>query len=235
MYTLENDQIKIQIASMGAELKSLYSKTKQKEYLWQGDPKWWGRSAPHLFPRIGYETNEYIEKHNIVKHGYARDTEFVLNEQSSNSLSFKMKDELIVKYELIENSLEVCYEVLVDFPFMIGGHPAFNIDSFPVDLRFSNKCDYYKLLDGVIDKSNSYQIDSEALVIDENIFTDDALVFNNLFKQSQVCLARDLVLSYNSELLGVWSPPGAPFVCIEPWWISPSSIRNFNYSIRLLY
>ncbi|MEH0860086.1 hypothetical protein [Halobacteriovorax sp. DPLXC-1] len=80
MHTLENDCIKIKVASMGAELKSLYSKIRNKEYLWQADSKWWGRSAPH----IGYETNEYIQENNIVKHGYARDTEFDLISQSEN-------------------------------------------------------------------------------------------------------------------------------------------------------
>ena len=235
MYILENDQIKIQVASMGAELKSIYSKIKQKEYLWQADPRWWGRSAPHLFPRIGYETNDYIDKHGIVKHGYARDIEFLLIDKSTTSLSFKMKDELIVTYRLLESSLEVEYEVLADFPYMIGGHPAFNIDALPVTLRFSTKCEYFHLLDGVIDKANTYNIDSNILVIDENTFNNDALVFNNSFKNNQVSIGSDLSMIFDSELFGLWSPPGAPFVCLEPWWISPIESRNFKYTIKLLY
>lgn len=36
---------------------------------WQAGPKWWARSAPHLFPRIGFEANDYIKENDIVKHG----------------------------------------------------------------------------------------------------------------------------------------------------------------------
>ncbi|WP_412473932.1 hypothetical protein [Halobacteriovorax sp. YZS-1-1] len=235
MQTLENDCIKIKVASMGAELKSLYSKIRNKEYLWQADSKWWGRSAPHLFPRIGFETNEYIQENNIVKHGYARDTEFDLISQSKNSLSFKLNDELIITYELIENSLSINYEVLVDFPYMIGGHPAFNIDSLPVELHFSNKSDYYFLKDGVIDRSISYEIEENTLSINSETFRNDALVFYNDFKNCQAILGGEIIMIYDSELFGVWAPLGAPFVCLEPWWISPIENRTLNYIIKLLY
>lgn len=235
MYTLENNQLRIQVASMGAELKSIYSKIKQKEYLWQADPKWWGRSAPHLFPRIGYETNEYIDKYNIIKHGYARDTDFDLMSQTSNTLSFKLKDELIITYELIENSLSINYEVLADFPYMIGCHPAFNIDSLPVELRFSNKYDYYLLKNGVIDRSKSHEIVGNKLTINNKTFKNDALVFNNNFKKSQAILGRELIITYDSELFGVWAPEGAPFVCLEPWWVDIiCTFNSYSYKIEIL-
>ena len=50
-YFLQNDQLKIKVQSKGGELKSL-----QKdgvEYVWNGDPAFWGRSTPVLFPFVG--------------------------------------------------------------------------------------------------------------------------------------------------------------------------------------
>lgn len=41
----------IQVSTKGAELQSLIANG--KEYLWQGDPAFWGRRAPILFPIVG--------------------------------------------------------------------------------------------------------------------------------------------------------------------------------------
>ncbi len=232
MYTLENNQLRIQVSTLGAELKSLFSKTKNKEYLWQADPRWWGRSAPHLFPRIGYETNEYIKDNDIIKHGYARDSEFKLLKKSEHELIFELANELQVVYRIFDASLEIEYKVFADFPFMIGGHPAFNIDELPIEIRLKNK-ECYKLKDGVIDRNKTYQLSSEVFTVDKKTFEDDAYVFINDYELNQVMLGCDLTMAYDSELLGVWSPPGAPFVCLEPWWIVKTNYKIFLYKIKL--
>ena len=53
LYTIENEQIRVQVASRGAELQSIVLKSDGTEYLWQGDPDIWARRAPILFPFIG--------------------------------------------------------------------------------------------------------------------------------------------------------------------------------------
>ena len=40
-YGLENDKIRIEIVSHGAELKSLVKKETGTEYMWCADPKYW--------------------------------------------------------------------------------------------------------------------------------------------------------------------------------------------------
>lgn len=50
---LENDFLKVTIDDHGAELVSIYDKEKDREVIWQGDPKFWGRHAPVLFPNVG--------------------------------------------------------------------------------------------------------------------------------------------------------------------------------------
>ena len=50
---LENEQIEVTVNIHGAELRSLKSKADGQEYLWNADAKYWGRTAPVLFPFVG--------------------------------------------------------------------------------------------------------------------------------------------------------------------------------------
>ena len=49
-YQISNDRLSVRVSSKGAQLMSLYSNSRRKEYLWQGDPVYWGDRAPLLFP-----------------------------------------------------------------------------------------------------------------------------------------------------------------------------------------
>ena len=50
---LENSKLIITINSHGAELRSVKNKETDREYLWNADPNFWGRSSPVLFPFVG--------------------------------------------------------------------------------------------------------------------------------------------------------------------------------------
>ena len=49
---LENERLCIEVEDKGAELVRLYDKEKKAELLWNGDPAYWGRHAPVLFPKV---------------------------------------------------------------------------------------------------------------------------------------------------------------------------------------
>ena len=51
MHTLKNDILTIEVSAFGAELQSI--RKGDIEYLWQGDPAYWGRRSPVLFPIVG--------------------------------------------------------------------------------------------------------------------------------------------------------------------------------------
>ena len=51
MKIVKNNNVSIKINELGAELKSF--NVFGKEYIWYSDPKFWGRSAPFLFPIVG--------------------------------------------------------------------------------------------------------------------------------------------------------------------------------------
>ncbi|WP_206912157.1 hypothetical protein IGL98_001843 [Enterococcus sp. DIV0840] len=144
---IENEFLIATIAEDGAELVSLKSKKNNIEYIWQGDPAFWGRHAPVLFPVVGrlkddqytYENQTYP----MGQHGFARDSLFEVIEHGSELVSLSLKSskeskkvypfdfELIISYALEEENLVVDYQVentgSDDMYFSIGGHPAFNV------------------------------------------------------------------------------------------------------------
>ena len=50
---MENEKLRVQISDHGAELCSIYDKETDREAVWIGDPAFWNRHAPVLFPFVG--------------------------------------------------------------------------------------------------------------------------------------------------------------------------------------
>ncbi|MGX7091647.1 aldose 1-epimerase family protein [Hutsoniella sourekii] len=148
MIELKNDHLTVKISRMGAELQSIYDNDAAYEYLWQGDPDYWGRRAPNLFPIAGnlkdgryqYQGQSYL----LGRHGFARDLEFDVQSVTDSTASFNLKStpetmkvypfefSLQINYVLYDNKLSVSYEILnpsLDEPlyYSIGAHPAFNV------------------------------------------------------------------------------------------------------------
>lgn len=143
-YRLDNGVLEINVASKGAELISIKDET-GKEYLWQGDEKYWGRQSPILFPFVGRLKNqEYTyegKKYPMMQHGFARDMEFSVIEEKVDEIWFEIKDDgetyklypfhfsLKIGYRLVENRIEVLWKVenidTKTMYFNIGAHPGF--------------------------------------------------------------------------------------------------------------
>jgi galactose mutarotase-like enzyme len=51
MEQIKNDQLTLEISSLGAELQSIKD-ANGNEYLWDGDEKYWNRHSPILFPIV---------------------------------------------------------------------------------------------------------------------------------------------------------------------------------------
>lgn len=61
MFTIENDVLSISVHEHGAELSSIYHKQTGLEYLWSGDPLFWAKKSPVLFPIVGtLKKNNYF-------------------------------------------------------------------------------------------------------------------------------------------------------------------------------
>ncbi|MCL2558859.1 MAG: aldose 1-epimerase family protein [Turicibacter sp.] len=144
MYTKKNDKLEIVVNPHGAELVSV--KKDGQDRLWDGNPAFWGRTSPVLFPIVGAvaEGKYFVdgEEFAMGQHGFARDMAFVVFEQSPNDIWLKLvsNDETRKKYPFDfelqigyyledEDTVTVYWEVVntgdVTMPFSIGAHPAF--------------------------------------------------------------------------------------------------------------
>ena len=158
IYTIKNDKIEVSVEDLGAQMRSIKDAT-GKEYLWQGDEKYWNGSAPNLFPYIARLTEgKYILKgrtYEMPKHGFLRNSVLKLKEKTQTKMVFSLTDseetykmypyhfEIKVKYELFENELKVSYNVANKdkkvMYFGVGGHPGFQV---PVEKELSFE-DYF--------------------------------------------------------------------------------------------
>ena len=148
MQTLANGILTVQVNEFGAELQSI--RKNGHEYLWQGDPAFWGRRSPVLFPIVGsvWEKKYRVDgrEYEMGQHGFARDTEFTLVSESDSEVWYRMESTeatrkvypwdfvLEIGYKLSGNSLEVMWKVTnpsaEDIFFQIGAHPAFHYPDY---------------------------------------------------------------------------------------------------------
>lgn len=146
-FYLENEKLKIAISDRGAELQSIYGKTTDFEYLWQGSKKYWANRATNIFPICGrlfdgiytYQGKTY----SLPCHGFAGKSIFSVEKQTKDNIIFKLSSNsatkenypfdfnYYVEYTLSGNKLTTKYTVENtgdgDLPFAIGGHPGFNV------------------------------------------------------------------------------------------------------------
>ena len=142
---LENEFLCVEIAEMGAEVTRIYDKTEDNEILWEGNPVYWKRHSPVLFPNVGktYKNRVLINgtQYPTSQHGFARDNVFTCIEAAKERASFMFRYseetkevypfdfELHINYKLNKKELTVEWQVKncgdETMYFTIGGHPAF--------------------------------------------------------------------------------------------------------------
>ncbi|MEG0179720.1 MAG: aldose 1-epimerase family protein, partial [Oscillospiraceae bacterium] len=205
---LENNFLRVRIASLGAELTSIIKKDDNSELLWNADPSVWNRHAPILFPYCGKLKNGQFT-HNGVEykgggHGFARDLEFALVKQDETCVSFELAANAItmekfpfvfrltITYTLsgttLSQDVEVANEGDWDMPFSVGFHPGFVCpfdDKHTVEdyeLRFSKQETPIEIKTGAAD----------GLVTGEEreFFADKNTIAltNTLFSNDSICL-----------------------------------------------
>ncbi len=251
MHTLQNDFLKIAVKNTGAELSSLIANG--KEYLWQGDARFWGGQAPILFPFVGkLKDDTYVYKgqsYSLPQHGFFRRSNSVaLTEKTKDKLTFSLESneetkknypfdfEFITSYQLHKNILTIAHTVVNKgeeiLYFSLGEHPAFHCslqnpeESYDRNQLLFEKeetAEIHLLEEGLIGSQTANLLkNSNCLDLHSGIFDKDALVLKKM-KSKKVTLLHEtegrlVTLSYpDFPFLGIWSKPGAPFVCIEPW------------------
>jgi galactose mutarotase-like enzyme len=252
--TISNSNLKAQINHLGAELFSLKDH-ENKEYIWEGNPAFWGKHSPVLFPIVGILKNnsyhyEGIEYH-LSRHGFAREKEFTLNSKPENSATFSLLSsdesrkvypfdfELQIIYTLEQNKLNISYHIINHsnnaMPFSIGAHPAFALpkafEDYSLEFEYPETLNSYKLENDLLsDTSTTIEMTGNEIPLTYSLFEKDALIFKKLQSKSIT------ILEYSSPLLrvrfddfpnlGIWTKSNAPFLCIEPWFGYADTIHS---------
>jgi len=206
---LKNGIFQAMISSQGAELISFKSLKNDQEFIWQGDPNYWKRHAPVLFPIVGRlkgDTYYFDGKDlHLGQHGFARDREFELISQSPEDVTFLLQADrqtlnvypfhfkLYIRYELKEHSITTSYQVVntgnADMYFSIGAHPAFRcplsdnkkFDDYYLKFNRELRLERYLLDDGLLNgQTEKIELDDHRLKLDYTLFEKDAIVLKKL-------------------------------------------------------
>ena len=217
MYILENEKVKITVSEQGAELHNITSKVDGTEYLWNRNKRYWGYSAPVLFPIVGKVKNGTYKvdgkEYNLPQHGLARLKKFEMIERKDDKIIFELVDSeetlkvypykfsLKISYTLVESG--VITEYIVEntdnktIYFSIGAHPAFMcpmvtgeiIDDYYFEFNEKENCDILPISEeGYIKRERKqYLFDNNIIPLSFEVFKGDALVFDSL-KSNKISL-----------------------------------------------
>ncbi|MFN3968163.1 aldose 1-epimerase family protein [Flavobacterium sp.] len=244
--TISNSILSAKINHKGAELISLQNLETKREYIWEGNPEFWGKHAPVLFPIVGTLKNNCYEYEGKIfslnRHGFARDFDFQLITQEKDKVVFSLqanemtfniypfKFELQLTYTLNETTLNVSYKVINNssetMPFSIGGHPAFALNNtfekYGLQFESGEKLISYTLENDLLsDKTQNIELKNNQLPLTYSLFEKDALVFKSLQSKQIKILENNLpILNFKFNdfpHFGIWTKINAPFICLEPW------------------
>jgi galactose mutarotase-like enzyme len=183
----------------------------------------------------------------LSRHGFARDKTFALQNSSPGSAAFRLRaDESTHSVYPFQFELDVHYEITgaklalttsirnlgaTDMPASFGYHPGF---CWPLPfgrprashyIEFENdepaavrRIDAAGLL---TPERHATPVANRRLELADALFKQDVLIFDQIKSRSVSYGGTQgprLRIGFpDAAYLGVWTKPGAPFVCIEPW------------------
>lgn len=250
MITLKNESMTVTISTMGAEMQTVTA-ANGTAYLWHGDPKWWSGRAPVLFPNCGrLPDNKFRlngKEYELAMHGFARRSEFEVESATATEAVFLLRDsaetrahypfafEFRVRYALAGDSMAITYTVTntgdTTMYASVGSHEAYacpeGVSAYDVIFEKEEPMNSYIVTDTVQHETFAVEAPGGVIRLKDDYFVPDALIFRNLQSKSLELrhrqTGRGVRVDYpDAESLLIWSKPGAPYVCIEPWCGFPS-------------
>jgi galactose mutarotase-like enzyme len=184
-------------------------------------------------------------EHSMKQHGFARTQMFELAGRTDASATFRLTANAETRpLYPFDFALEVGFAIeaatlAIDvrvsnpgsepLPASFGFHPAF---AWPLPygrprdahrIGFSNDepGDIVELAGGLFAATRPSPLDGKVLNLTDALFADDALIWDPVASQSVAYGATDgprLRIDFpETPYLGIWTKPGAAFVCVEPW------------------
>jgi galactose mutarotase-like enzyme len=185
-------------------------------------------------------------RHPMAKHGIARRSHFDVAEAMTDRASFRLVDSLETRAAypfafLLEITFAIDAATLVmtakignigdePLPASFGWHPAF---AWPLPFgsdRSAHRVVFEQAepglltplsLDGFIAApTRPSPVTGNVLALDDQLFADDALIWDPVESRSLRYGPSEgpwLDIAWDAPRLGIWTKPGARYLCIEPW------------------
>ena len=216
-------------------------------------------------------------------HGFARglafnmvrvtreDCTLVLKDDEATRAMYPFAFELRINIALDGPALRVVYELInpghEPLPASLGAHPAFRWPLIPgvakeehrVKFELPEAAPIRRQVDGLLDP-HPYPspVQDRVIKLNDELFREDVLIFDQLrSKKVRYSAPGTPVLEFawqGFEQLGIWTKPGAGFICIEPWrglpsphdfdgefsekpgilTIPPGGRRHFRYTVTVI-
>lgn len=183
----------------------------------------------------------------LPQHGFARRSMFEVIEQAADAVTLRLIDNdatravypfaftLDVRHAIAGSTLKTTVTVhnrgTSDMPASIGFHPAF---AWPLPYgrpRHEHRIEFeraepsklVRILPGAVigPADRGSPLEGRTLPLADDLFAVDALVWPTIESRSVLYGApgapRLRIDFPDTPMLGIWTKPGAAFVCIEPW------------------
>ncbi|MGL5254319.1 MAG: aldose 1-epimerase family protein [Brevinema sp.] len=154
------------------------------------------------------------------------------NTRSVYPFDFCLEIHWSLKGKLLESSYKIINTDNQNIFYSFGLHPAFTLCFEPSQgietmlLELPTDEEWISTA-GLNPDSTHYEhiqkLGRKTLPLSASSFLDDALIFENLQSRSLKVKSSvhshyiNLIWSENLDILGIWSKPTAPFICVEPW------------------
>ena len=186
------------------------------------------------------------QRYEMPKHGFARRSRFTVVERSAGSVTMRLEDSaatrevypfafaLDIGFACGEDGLRVSAAVRnrsgEPMPASFGFHPAFRWPlpgggartDYRVTFAAAEPAPIRRIgPDGLLPDGLASPIQGRELVLRDELFVDDAIILDRVASRSLVFgspgRAAVRVGWENLPVLALWTKPGAPFLCVEPW------------------
>ena len=242
---ISDSTLSAQISPLGAELVRLQDRD-GRDLLWDGNPAVWNGRSPLLFPIVGEAMGNRItvagRAYEIGRHGFARTATFVLVSSDTAHCTWRLDASEVTRRQYpFEFRLDVTYTIEAGalymsaevtnagdgvMPAAFGFHPALRWPLPYGKLRAAHEIVFEqeepapirRPIDGLLSSARyPTPVRGRRLALDDSLFEDGAIVFDTLTSRSLVYGDAVRVSFPRMPHLGIWTKPGAGYVCIEPW------------------
>ena len=187
------------------------------------------------------------KSYRLGRHGFARGKQFEVITAAASHATFRLKaDSATLEVYPFQFELDVAFAVsgptlsmtasvrnpgTVDLPASVGFHPAFRWPLPGGAARAAHFIEFEQAEPAPIRRLDSAGLLSPVphptpvvdrhLMLEDSLFQPDVVIFDQFSSHKLIYGAQEgprLEVTYpDASFLGIWTKPGAPFVCIEPW------------------